>query len=99
MARHLVSAVGPGRPAAPAPDSPGRVDRSGLAARRVSLGGIAGAAALIAALGAGTSISVAALLTARRVRRAAIQHAVLSYAFGAVIVALTINIVASLLGT
>jgi uncharacterized membrane protein len=38
-------------------------------------------------------------LTARRVRRAAIHHALLSYLFGTAVVALTINIVASLLGT
>ncbi|MFL5962117.1 MAG: DUF1345 domain-containing protein [Gaiellaceae bacterium] len=37
-------------------------------------------------------------LTARRLRRAAIHHALLSYVFGTTIVALTINIVASLLG-
>jgi uncharacterized membrane protein len=37
-------------------------------------------------------------LTARRLRRAAIHHALLSYVFGTVVVALTINIVASLLG-
>jgi uncharacterized membrane protein len=37
-------------------------------------------------------------LTARRLRRAAIHHALLSYLFGTVVVALTINIVAGLLG-
>jgi uncharacterized membrane protein len=37
-------------------------------------------------------------LTARTLRRAAIHHALLSYVFGTVVVALTINIVASLLG-
>jgi uncharacterized membrane protein len=37
-------------------------------------------------------------LTARKLRHAAIHHALLSYLFGTVIVALTINIVASLLG-
>jgi uncharacterized membrane protein len=36
-------------------------------------------------------------LQARLMRRNAIRHALLSYAFGAVIVAITINIVASLL--
>jgi uncharacterized membrane protein len=38
-------------------------------------------------------------LTVRRLRRAAIHHALLSYVFGTVVVALTINIVAGLLGT
>lgn len=38
-------------------------------------------------------------LTARKLRRAAIHHALLSYVFGTVVVALTINIVASLLGS
>jgi uncharacterized membrane protein len=37
-------------------------------------------------------------LTARRLRRAAIHHALLSYVFGTVVVAMTINIVAGLLG-
>jgi uncharacterized membrane protein len=37
-------------------------------------------------------------LTERALRRAAIHHALLSYLFGTVVVALTINIVASLLG-
>jgi len=37
-------------------------------------------------------------LTAKRIRRVAIRHALLSYVFGTVIVALTINIVAGLLG-
>jgi uncharacterized membrane protein len=37
-------------------------------------------------------------LTAKRIRRLAIHHALLSYLFGTVIVALTINIVAGLLG-
>jgi uncharacterized membrane protein len=37
-------------------------------------------------------------LTARRLRRSAIHHALLSYVFGTVVVALTINIVAGLLG-
>jgi uncharacterized membrane protein len=37
-------------------------------------------------------------LTARRTRRTAVRHALLSYVFGTVIVALTINIVAGLLG-
>jgi uncharacterized membrane protein len=37
-------------------------------------------------------------LTARTLRRTAIHHALLSYVFGTVVVALTINIVASLLG-
>jgi uncharacterized membrane protein len=37
-------------------------------------------------------------LTARRLRRAAIHHALLSYVFGTVVVALTINVVAGLLG-
>jgi uncharacterized membrane protein len=37
-------------------------------------------------------------LTARRIRRAAIHHALLSYGFGTVIVAVTINIVAGFLG-
>ncbi len=37
-------------------------------------------------------------LTARRLRRAAIHHALLSYLFGTVVVAMTINIVAGLLG-
>ena len=36
-------------------------------------------------------------LTARPVRRAALRHALLSYLFGAVIVAMTINVVAGLL--
>jgi uncharacterized membrane protein len=38
-------------------------------------------------------------LTSRRMRRTAIHHALLSYVFGTAVVALTINIVASLLGT
>jgi uncharacterized membrane protein len=38
-------------------------------------------------------------LTVRKVRRAAIHHAILSYVFGTAVVALTINIVGSLLGT
>jgi uncharacterized membrane protein len=38
-------------------------------------------------------------LTARKLRRAAIHHAILSYVFGTAVVALTINIVGSLLGT
>jgi uncharacterized membrane protein len=37
-------------------------------------------------------------LTARRIRRAATRHAMLSFLFGTVIVAITINIVAGLLG-
>jgi uncharacterized membrane protein len=37
-------------------------------------------------------------LIVRRIRRAAIRHALLSYVFGTVIVALTINVVAGLLG-
>jgi uncharacterized membrane protein len=37
-------------------------------------------------------------LTARRTRRTAVHHALLSYVFGTVIVARTINIVAGLLG-
>jgi len=37
-------------------------------------------------------------LTLRRTRRTAVHHALLSYVFGTVIVALTINIVAGLLG-
>ncbi len=37
-------------------------------------------------------------LTAKPIRRLAIQHALLSYLFGAVIVALMINIVGSLAG-
>jgi uncharacterized membrane protein len=37
-------------------------------------------------------------LTARRLRRAAIHHALLSYVFGTVVVAMTINIVAGILG-
>jgi uncharacterized membrane protein len=37
-------------------------------------------------------------LTARGLRRAAIHHALLSYVFGTVVVAMTINIVAGLLG-
>ncbi len=37
-------------------------------------------------------------LTARRIRRAATRHAVLSFLFGTVIVAITINVVAGLLG-
>jgi uncharacterized membrane protein len=37
-------------------------------------------------------------LTARRVRRVALHHALLSYVFGTVIVAITISIVAGLLG-
>ena len=36
-------------------------------------------------------------LVAKAIRRTAIRHALLSYLFGAVIVAITINIVASLL--
>jgi uncharacterized membrane protein len=36
-------------------------------------------------------------LQAKKIRRTAIRHALLSYAFGTVIVAITINIVASLL--
>ena len=36
-------------------------------------------------------------LTARPIRRAALRHALLSFLFGSVIVAVTINIVASLL--
>jgi uncharacterized membrane protein len=35
-------------------------------------------------------------LTARSIRRAAVRHALLSYVFGAVIVAVTINIVGTL---
>jgi uncharacterized membrane protein len=38
-------------------------------------------------------------LTAKRIRRAAIHHALLSYLFGTVIVAVTVNIVAKLLGS
>jgi uncharacterized membrane protein len=45
-----------------------------------------------------TSQVSAAALTARRLRRSAIHHALLSYVFGAVVVALTINVVAGLLG-
>jgi uncharacterized membrane protein len=37
-------------------------------------------------------------LTAKRIRRAAVRHALLSYLFGAVIVAITINIVGTLAG-
>jgi uncharacterized membrane protein len=37
-------------------------------------------------------------LTARTLRRAAIHHALLSHVFGTVVVAMTINIVAGLLG-
>jgi len=37
-------------------------------------------------------------LTTKRIRRTAIRHALLSYVFGTVIVALTINVVAGLLG-
>jgi uncharacterized membrane protein len=37
-------------------------------------------------------------ITARKLRRVAIRHALLSYLFGAVIVAIAINLVASLLG-
>jgi uncharacterized membrane protein len=37
-------------------------------------------------------------ITTKRIRRTAIRHALLSYVFGTVIVALTINIVAGLLG-
>jgi uncharacterized membrane protein len=38
-------------------------------------------------------------LTAKKIRRTAIRHALLSFVFGAVIVAITINVVASLLNT
>jgi uncharacterized membrane protein len=37
-------------------------------------------------------------LTAKRVRRTALHHALLSYVFGAVILAITVNSVAGLLG-
>jgi uncharacterized membrane protein len=37
-------------------------------------------------------------LTAKRVRRCALHHALLSYLFGTVIVAVTVNLIASLLG-
>ena len=37
-------------------------------------------------------------LTARRVRRVALHHALLSFVFGAVILAITVNSVAGLLG-
>lgn len=37
-------------------------------------------------------------LTGKRVRRTALHHALLSYVFGTVIVAVTVNLVASLLG-
>jgi uncharacterized membrane protein len=37
-------------------------------------------------------------LTGQRVRRTALHHALLSYVFGTVIVAVTVNLVASLLG-
>ena len=44
------------------------------------------------------SASAAAGPTARHLRRAAIHHALLSYVFGTVVVALTITVVAGLLG-
>ncbi len=37
-------------------------------------------------------------ITAKRVRRAALRHALLSYVFGTVIVAITVSSVAALLG-
>jgi uncharacterized membrane protein len=37
-------------------------------------------------------------ITARAMRRAAIRHALLSYVFGAVIIAVAINLIATLLG-
>ena len=37
-------------------------------------------------------------LTSKRIRRIALRHAILAYLFGAIIIGLTINVVATLLG-
>jgi uncharacterized membrane protein len=46
----------------------------------------------------GLLTALATDITAKRVRRAALHHALLSYVFGTVIVAITVSSVAGLLG-
>ena len=77
-------------------------DRSGLAAKRVIVGAVGGCAAAAIALNAGATWSVFQVsdtdIMSKRVCRVALHHALLSYVFGAVIVAITVSAVAGLLG-
>jgi hypothetical protein len=86
----------------PAPAS--APDRSGLAAKRVIVGVVGGCAAAAVALAylaltIGMTFQVYDTdMMSKRVRRVALHHALLSYLFGTVIVAITIGAVAGLLG-
>jgi hypothetical protein len=84
------------------PPSASAPDRCGLAAKRVIVGAVGGCAAAAIALNAGATWSVFQVsdtdMTSKRVRRVALHHALLSYLFGTVIVAITVSAVAGLLG-